>query len=746
MENRFADVILPLPLDGCFTYRVPPELAPQPVTGSIVTVPFGARRTYKALVLNIHTNEPQGDYAIKDIIAIDSPSPAVLPEQIKFWQWMAGYYMCSVGDVLKAAMPSADGYKPKTEQRLTLAEQYRDDSSLKKLMQSFGRATKQRDAMLTFIKMAGAEYEPVPRQQLLEQDGISATAVSSLTDKGILTQQTAEVTRLDTTSQPTGRPEPLTPAQQQALDSIKRSFREKNVCLLYGVTSSGKTEVYIHLMEETIRQGRQVLYLLPEIAMTAQIMRRLKRVFGSRIGIYHSKWPDAERVELWQKQLSPDPYPIILGVRSSVFLPFQRLGLVIVDEEHENTYKQQDPAPRYNARNAAIYLASMLGAKTLLGTATPSLESWYNATEGGKYGLVRLTERYSGVQLPDVVAVDIKELKRTKKMLGQFSPELVERMRATLAEQGQVILFQNRRGYAPMMECRDCGWVPKCPHCDVSLTYHKRSGHLVCHYCGFATGVPTTCPNCGSRRIRQLGFGTERIEDEIRRLLPEARVARLDLDTTGSRTNYERILSDFEEQRIDILVGTQIISKGLDFGHVRLVGILNADNMLGYPDFRAYERAFQLMVQVSGRAGRKDKRGLVILQTHDVKNPIIDMVRGNDYEGMATTQLAERRMFRYPPYCRLVYVYLKHRYADRVDQAAAEMAARLRQLLGDRVSEPMQPPVSRVSGLFVRRIILKIENALPFTRVETSLRLIQHSVETDSRFHSISIYFDVDPQ
>ena len=678
MDRLFVDVILPLPLEGCFTYSVPPSLLqqqPLPLqVGSLVSVPLGAKRTYTALVVALHHNEPQG-YVVKDIIGTLQGVPPLLPQQMSFWRWMADYYLCGIGDVLKAALPPLKTGKTRTRRKAADA------------------------------------------------------------DNGDVTGD-AEAIALHSLSAP----------QQQALDSIKAALQEKNVCLLYGVTSSGKTEIYTHLMAETIKAGKQVLYLLPEIAMTTQIMQRLKNIFGSQIGIYHSKWPDAKRTELWLRQLSDNPYPIVLGARSAVFLPFRDLGLVIVDEEHENTYKQQDPAPRYNARNAAIYLATAAGAKTLLGTATPSIESWYNATEGGKYALVKLTERYRGVQLPSVETVDIKELKRKRLMKGQFSPELIERIRATLNDGAQVILFQNRRGYAPMLECRDCGWIPKCGRCDVSLTYHKRSGRLMCHYCGNVFSVPTTCPNCGGKDIRQHGFGTEKIEDELHTLFPEARVARLDLDTTSSRTNYETILHDFETQQTDILVGTQIISKGLDFGHVRTVGILNADNMLSYPDFRAYERAFQLMVQVSGRAGRTDGRGLVVLQTHDTENGMIDLVRRNDYEGMASAQLAERRMFHYPPYYKLVYVCLKHRYESTVDNAANAMAERMRAVLGRRVSEPMKPPVARVSGLFLRRIVLKIESGLPFAQVETALRQTKHDIEADSRYRNTTVHFDVDPQ
>lgn len=451
---------------------------------------------------------------------------------------------------------------------------------------------------------------------------------------------------------------PLNEFQQRAFDEVVQSFQEKNVCLLHGVTSSGKTEIYIHLIEEAIRQGKQVLYLLPEIALTTQITERLQRVFGARLGIYHSKFPDAERVEIWRKQLGENGYDIILGVRSSIFLPFRNLGLVIVDEEHENTYKQQDPAPRYHARSAAIVLAAMYGAKTLLGTATPSIESWQNAREG-KYGFVQLKERYKEIQLPEIIPVDIKELHRKKRMVGQFSPLLIQYMKEALEQKEQVILFQNRRGFAPMVECRTCGWVPKCKNCDVSLTYHKGINQLTCHYCGYTYQLPKSCPACEGTELVNRGFGTEKIEDDIKILFPEAAVARMDLDTTRTRSAYEKIIADFEQGKTDILIGTQMVSKGLDFDHVSIVGILNADTMLNYPDFRSYERAFQLMAQVAGRAGRKNKRGRVVLQTKSIDHPIIHQVIANDYEDMVGGQLVERQMFHYPPYYRLVYVYLK---------------------------------------------------------------------------------------
>ena len=532
--------------------------------------------------------------------------------------------------------------------------------------------------------------------------------------------------------------------QQRAHDEITEQFRDKNVCLLHGVTSSGKTEVYIHLINEMIRQGKQVLYLLPEIALTTQITERLKRVFGARLGIYHSKFPDAERVEIWQKQLGNEGYDIILGVRSSVFLPFRNLGLVIVDEEHENTYKQQDPAPRYHARNAAIVLSSLYGAKVLLGTATPSVETWYNATTG-KYGLVELKERYKEIRLPEIIPVDIKELHRKKRMVGQFSPLLLQYIREALEQKEQVILFQNRRGFAPMIECRTCGWVPKCKNCDVSLTYHKGINQLTCHYCGYTYQLPRSCPACDGTELVNRGFGTEKIEDDIKIAFPQAAVARMDLDTTRTRSAYEKIIADFEQGKTDILIGTQMVSKGLDFDHVSVVGILNADTMLNYPDFRSYERAFQLMAQVSGRAGRRNKQGRVVLQTKSIDHPIISQVMANDYEQMVDGQLAERQMFHYPPYYRLVYVYLKNRNEAMLEQTADVMAGKLRSVFGARVLGPDKPPVGRIQTFFIKKIVVKIEYNAPMSRARELLLQVQREMIEDGRFKSLIVYYDVDP-
>ena len=819
--EKFVDVILPLPLQASFTYALPPEMDGQVQIGCRVVVSFGRKKFYTGIVRNVHYLKPQ-EYEVKEVSAVLDEHPILVPLQFRFWEWLADYYLCTQGDVYKAALPSGlklesetvveynpdfeaaeplsereqkvldllavepeqtvtrlekesglknilavvksllekdalfvkeelkRTYKPKTETRVRLTEAACNERRLHFFFDELQRrAPKQLDLLMKYIELSGClggrEVKEVSKAELLKRSGATPAVFSGLVDKGVFEVYQQEVGRLETVSQAVMSLNELNIHQQRAFDEIRVSFRKKNVCLLHGVTSSGKTEIYIHLIDEAIRQGKQVLYLLPEIALTTQITERLKRVFGSRLGIYHSKFPDAERVEVWQKQLSHEPYDIILGVRSSLFLPFQRLGLVIVDEEHENTYKQQDPAPRYHARNAAIILASMCGAKTLLGTATPSVESWYNATEGGKYALVELKERYKEIQLPEIIPVDIKELQRKKRMNGPFSPLLLQYVREALEQKEQVILFQNRRGFAPMIECHTCGWVPKCKNCDVSLTYHKGLNQLTCHYCGYTQPVPRQCPACEGVDLRNRGFGTEKIEDDVKAIFPEARVARMDLDTTRTRTAYERIIHDFQQGRTDILIGTQMVSKGLDFDHVSVVGILNADSMMNYPDFRAYERAFQLMAQVAGRAGRKNKRGRVVLQTKSIDHPIIPQVMHNDFEGMVAGQLAERQLFRYPPYYRLVYVYLKHRNEQLLDVMAQTMAAKLRAVFGARVLGPDKPPVARIQTLFIRKIVLKIETNAPMARARQLLVQVQQEMVAEDRFKSLIVYYDVDP-
>ncbi|MBO4444287.1 MAG: primosomal protein N' [Bacteroidaceae bacterium] len=756
----YVDVLVPLPLAGQFTYLLPDALSSQTVVGSRVVVPFGQKRHYTGIVTRLHAAAPAGDVKVKDVISVLDPQPIILPRQLKLWEWMADYYLCAEGDVLKAALPSGfhiesdtleQYYRPRTESRVCLTPAYHGSEhaeALSGFIGSLRRAPKQQAVLRRFLELAGYEegrcLREVSRHELLASDDISASSFSTLVEKGILSVYEAEVSRLQKLALSDIRCMPLTDVQQHALEQINGSWQQHDVCLLHGVTSSGKTEIYMHLIQEALQRGQQVLYMMPEIALTSQMQQRLRRVFGGRLGVYHSKFSDAERVEIWKKQLSDEPYDIILGVRSSVFLPFRRLGLVIIDEEHENSYKQQEPAPRYHARNVAIVLAAQFGAKTLLGTATPSVESYYNATTG-KYGLVTLTQRYQSVQMPDIEIVDIKELRRKHRMAGNFSPRLIAAIRDALSRGEQAILFQNRRGYAPMVECKTCGWVPRCERCDVSLTYHRRLSQLVCHYCGNVYRLPARCPQCEEANLVHIGLGTERIEEELHALIPEARIDRMDLDTTRAKTAYERILDDFAHQRTDVLIGTQMVSKGLDFAHVSVVGIMNADTMLSFPDFRSYERAYQLMAQVAGRAGRRDRQGLVILQTRSTDIPVVSQVRRYDYRGLFDSQLAEREAFRYPPFTRLLFIYLRGRDERRVSEAANAMKRRLDTLFGSRVLGPEAPPVSRVHGLHIRKIMLKLElNYHPHT-ARQQLHQLLADMSAQGELSGVVTHFDVDP-
>ena len=819
----FVDVILPLPLAGSFSYRLEDAHVPLVQMGSRVVVQFGVKRYYTALVVRKHTDTPQGDYEIKTISEVLDAVPIVHEQQLSLWRWMAEYYMCNIGDVYKAALPSglklesetvvelnadfvADAplkereqqlldalalnprqrvqqllkhcglkqdmrliktlldkgaimvnesvsqrYKPKSEVRVRLSETCRSDEAINEALLALKRAAKQQQLLLKLIDLTESKapdftnQRELARSTLLKESGMSATVLNALIERGFVETYVVETGRMDVSSACAAPSlSSLSAHQQAAYESIHKEWQSHDVCLLHGVTSSGKTEVYIHLINEQLRQGRQVLYLLPEIALTRQMTERLRRAFGARLGVYHSKFSDAERVEVWRKQLSDNPYDIILGVRSSVFLPFKDLGLIIVDEEHETTYKQQDPAPRYHARSVAIMLASRFGGKVLLGTATPSIESYYNA-QCGKYGLVQLTERYSQVQLPRIEVVDLKDEYRRKCMYGPFSTPLYNAMRDALEQSRQVILFQNRRGYAPMLECGACGWVPRCDRCDVSLTYHQGQQRLVCHYCGNVYSIPVHCPSCGARALDKRGMGTERIEEEVHRYFPTARVARLDLDTTRTKTASEQIIRDFQEGNTDVLIGTQMVSKGLDFDKVHVVGIINADTMLNLPDFRSYERSFQLMAQVAGRAGRRGEQGLVILQTKNVELPVIRQVVSHDYPSLYADQTAEREYFRYPPYCRLIYIYIKGRDEQNVIHAAESIGKQLRHYFADRILGPEAPIVSRVQGLHIRKIMLKVEPSLGTTRVRQSLRFIEQHVANQAQLTGITIYYDVDP-
>ena len=766
----YANIILPLPLDGYFTYCVPDALASRVQNGMRVTVPFGKSKTYVGVVAEYPVDVPkpveevaqQGKKKIvyKNIAEVLDDTPILLPQQLRLWKWIADYYMSPIGDVYKAALPSGlkaeDGFRPRTELFIRLADKYRDEQTLTLLISSMKRAAKQLDVLMTYLRLTGVdniehllpepELREVTREELMNESHASIAVIRSLQEKMILVTYEKEVGRLNHNISP--HPEkikPLNEAQTEAYNHILVQMMGHPVTLLHGVTSSGKTEIYIHLIQKAINEHKQVLYLLPEIALTVQITERLKAVFGNRLGIYHSKYSDAERVEIWKKQLSSNPYDVILGARSAVFLPFHRLGLVIIDEEHEQSFKQQDPAPRYHARSAAIVLAQMYaGAKTLLGTATPSMESYYNAKQG-KYGLVELSRRYKDIQLPSIEVVDMKDLYRRKMVSGPFSPRLLAAVRGALERGEQAILFQNRRGFAPMIECRQCGWVPKCPNCDISLTYHKSMNYLSCHYCGYTMKVPEVCPCCESKDIRGRGYGTEKIEDEIRSIFPEARIARMDLDTTHTRNAYERLINDFSTGKNNLLIGTQMVTKGLDFGKVSVVGILNADSMLNYPDFRAYEQAFMMMSQVSGRAGRKGKRGEVILQTKTPDLPVIQYVVHNDYPTFFKELLDERREFHYPPFYHLVYVYLKHRDENIVNTAGVELGSRLRDIFGARVLGPDKPAVARVKTLSIRKIVLKLENGIDYPRVRQYLRGALEAMMKDKRYGALQVYYDVDP-
>ena len=742
---QYVDVILPLPLEGMFTYAVSPELATRVQVGVRVVVPFSKSKRYTAIVARCHDDKP--DFEVRDVEDVLDEQPILMPQQLHLWQWISQYYMAPLGDVMNAALPAGlkneEGYRPKTETCIELCEPYRTEQAQHIALDMLRRAEKQQKVLVDYLYLS--EGGEVTREELMNESHCTSAVLKALIDRKILRTYEREVGRLNHGGEPhPERIKRMSPAQQDAYNSILFQFLKKKVVLLHGVTSSGKTEIYIHLIQKVLDEGKQVLYLLPEIALTVQMMDRLRAVFGNRLGIYHSRYSDAERVEIWQKQLSRNPYDVILGARSAVFLPFQRLGLIIVDEEHETSFKQQDPAPRYHARSVAVMMAAHGRASVLLGTATPSMESYFNA-QTGKYGLVELKTRYQGIELPEIEVVDVKDLRRRKMMQGPFSPQLLGAMRKALDEKQQVILFQNRRGFSPMVECKTCGWVPHCKNCDVSLTLHKTTNTLTCHYCGYTYTVPTQCPCCESTDLRGRGYGTEKIEDQIVEIFPDARVARMDLDTTRTRNAYERLIGDFASGRTNVLIGTQMISKGLDFDSVAVVGILDADSMLNYPDFRAYEHAFMMMAQVAGRAGRKGKRGHVLLQTKNKDLPVVQQVVRNDWQGFYQDLLEERRLFRYPPFHHLIYIYMRHKTESTVESAAIYMGRLLRQWFGERVLGPDKPSVARVKTLSIRTIILKLENGIDLPKVRDYLRLAQKQILQDKQYAALQIFFDVDP-
>lgn len=822
-NDLYVDVLLPLALPGAFTYHVAGSDKEAVATGKRVIVQFGRRKYYSAIIYRLHHERPEG-YRTKPVQSVLDEKPVINSYQLRLWEWIARYYMCPLGDVYKAAMPSGlklesetsvvyhssfsfdeaeltaaetlvleimkeeqvtglkeltektgrkdvlpvvnnlmkkgalsveeklkDSYKPRKETYVGLNFSPEDEDSLNQVFEKLTHAPKQVELVMRLIRMdrenGGQGDLSIKKPRLLKQVNASPSVLKALIDKAVLREEDRQVSRLATPKSTESPVRELTTPQLEAYGSIREEIEDKDVVLLHGVTSSGKTELYIHLIREQIEQGNQVLYLLPEIALTSQIILRLKDVFGDQVGVYHSKFPDNERVEIYNELLKEDgsgKYKVILGVRSSVFLPFSRLGLVIVDEEHENTYKQFDPSPRYHARDVAIVLAQMHGAKTLLGTATPSIESYYNARRG-KYGLVELFARYLDIRLPEVLIADVLKARRKKEMSSHFTPMLLEHIQEALNNKEQVILFQNRRGFAPYMECADCNWIPECKHCDVSLTYHRKSKNLVCHYCGYSQRIPDTCPSCGSHDILTRGFGTEKVEDEIQIYFPDARIKRMDLDSTRSRNAYEKIIHAFEDQEIDILVGTQMVTKGLDFDHVSVVGVLNADNLLNFPDFRAFERSYQLMAQVSGRAGRKKKRGKVIIQTSQVSHPIIKNVLNNDYYEMYRSQLQERKEFMYPPYYKMIRVLLKHKKPGVLDDAANMLMRELKATFGYRVLGPQDPLVGRIQNYHLKHVILKIEREKSLSRAKDIVRQKTDHLKKNPSFKTLQIHFDVDP-
>lgn len=819
--TRFADVILPLPLYRYFTYRIPADMQGRLRQGHRVVVSFGRSKFYTAIVVALHDTEPQG-YEVKEIATLLDDEPIVLRPQLKFWEWIAEYYLCSVGDVYKAALPSGlklesetslsvnsdyeesaeeplsereavlmqvlseqgrltvhelekltglrntlpvlrrlvereaifvserirANYKPKTEVCIRLSFEPGNQEALRNAFELVKRSKQQETLLLSYLElshfMQPGNYTEVSRAALLERAGVSAAVLAGVVNKGVMLTYKREISRFAKVMRHCADLPTLSSEQSRALNEICSAMRDKSVTLLHGVTSSGKTEIYTHLIDNALKQGRQVLYLVPEIALTTQLTDRLQRVFGDKLLIYHSRFSDNERVEIWQKLLTDREPKVILGVRSSIFLPFHNLGLVIVDEEHETSYKQYDPAPRYHARNAAIVLAQMYDARVLLGSATPAIESYYNA-QCGKYGLVELLTRYSNNPLPEVRTIDMREQRRKKLARGNFSEPLVQEVHKALEREEQIILFQNRRGFAPMVECRECAWIPKCTQCDVSLTYHKRDNRLVCHYCGYSCEVPRMCPACLQPTIEVRGFGTERIEEDVESIFPDTPLARMDLDTTRSRNAYQEIIDNFAEGKSKILIGTQMVTKGLDFDRVSVVGILSADTMLSFPDFRAHERAFQMMAQVAGRSGRGKSRGIVFLQTSQPETPVISQVIRHDYVGMYNEQLSQREAFGYPPFTRLIYIYLKHRDEAVLDTLSQQYATILRKVFGERVLGPDNPPVARIQSLYIRKIMLKVEVSASMAQVKDLLRQIYERSLADDRFKALTLYYDVDP-
>ncbi len=812
----FIDIILPIPLQKLFTYQITAAESEFLKTGMRVAVPFGKTKIYTGLVFRIH-NQPPTAYDAKEIHQILDETPIVNQTQIDLWQWISSYYMCTLGDVMRAALPSAfilesetivtknnikeidesilkddefliyealhhqsslkihdissildkknvlpvikrliekeaisveeevyEKYKPKLVRYVKLHSNFSSEEALQSLLETLSRAPKQRDVVMTLFSISATTKKPVKVTDLTSESGASSQIVKALIDKNILEEYFIQTDRVQYDGEENETSKHLNEHQDIALKEVKESFETNNVTLLHGVTSSGKTEIYVKLIENVLAAGKQVLYLLPEIALTTQLVNRLQNYFGDQVAIYHSKYSTNERVEVWNNVLqSSAKAKIVLGARSSIFLPFNSLGLIIVDEEHEQSFKQFDPAPRYHARDTAVVLAALHKSKTLLGSATPSLESYFNAKQN-KYGFVELMNRYNNVLMPDIELVDIKDKHKRKRMQGHFSDRLIEEITEVLEEGKQVILFQNRRGFSPIVECNTCGHSPQCPNCDVSLTYHQYRSQLRCHYCGYVMAMLQDCMACGSQDLDSKGFGTEQIEEEVKLLFPDSKVARMDLDTTRGKYGYEKIITALEQQEIDILVGTQMLTKGLDFRNVKLVGIMNADNMLNFPDFRAHERSFQLMVQVSGRAGRTEERGKVLIQTYNPYHNILQQVSTNNYIEMYNEQMNDRYNFKYPPVYKQIKITLKHKDYNRTETAAIWFAKSLRQFFGDSVLGPESPPVARIRNQFHKNILVKIPKKQSLAKTKEAIIKINNSFSSIKDFRSVKVILNVD--
>lgn len=825
MSQMYANVIVPVPLDPVFTYRIPDQFMEYVKTGSRVIVPFGSSKFYTGIVESITPVAPQKDFTIKDIAHVPDATPILRHPQLRLWEWISQYYLCSRGDVMRAALPAGlkiesetmvecnpdidvhdaaaaltereffiwqtlyeegrmslsllatktgvrnlgptanlmldkgtviisekltERFKPKKEEYLRIALTRGDENALHEAFKAMHNAPQQQKLFMTLLEMSSFMHCDKPlvevtRSSAIDRAEATPATISALKKKGLIESYSRQTSRFSTAIKGTGCLPQLSEAQKKALDDIRKTFIEKKTTLLHGVTASGKTEIYMHLISETLSLGRQVLYLVPEIALTTQLTERIQRIFGDKVIIYHSRFSDNIRAEIWRKILDGNRPCIVIGARSSVFLPFAQLGLVIVDEEHEAGYKQYDPAPRYNARDVAIVLAKMHGACTLLGSATPTIETYYKALNG-KFGLVSLTERFTNVVLPSIKIVDMGLEYRKKSVTGAFADDTVKLARKAVSDGSQVIFFHNRRGFAPMARCKACADIPHCRHCDVSLTYHRALQKLVCHYCGTMYDMPSVCAVCGEPAIEIVGFGTERVEDDIENIFPDARVLRMDLDTTRKKDDYANIIDAFSEHKADILVGTQMVTKGLDFAHVTAVGVLNADMLINQPDFRAAERAFNMLEQVAGRAGRQNVAGQVIVQTRQPGHPVISFLKEHDYAGFYAYELEERRAFTYPPFARIIHVYIKHRDSRRINGVADRYAQELRRLLGNRVFGPEEPVVARIQNLYIRKIMLKIEPNASMVSVKNILRDTYVRLMTESAMQGTTVYYDVDPQ